>query len=360
MSPSSQKYVSGRGIQQPKRPIHLERRQRVTPLEARCEHQLIHVSGRDVLLRASHAIRVSAFRQGGHRGGERAVASSVGTAPRNARMTSRLERLPLGVGPVVQQGGAARQVIEHQQRARRHVMRMRRHGRIQTASRQTLEIPHGVVGEYPTSPPDSGTPGISGLGCGEPRPGHLSGHSRSRSARSAAASGRPPTRETRCVQPHFQAVAESDERIARQPLAAFHALQQESRAKVARASSTRRPACPSRRQCRTAASFPILGDPKKKPITVKRRRWVLDIERELKLKRPAPTPSGKCATSGHCHFCLPSTSAMSIAAASRQRQEACRLFLILRVSSTKRGVRPTSSYTGSPWSSREMTVGPAS
>ena len=50
-------------IEQPQRPIDLERRQRVAALEARRQYQLIYVAGGDVFLRAPYAQRVRFFRQ---------------------------------------------------------------------------------------------------------------------------------------------------------------------------------------------------------------------------------------------------------------------------------------------------------
>ena len=152
-------HVGGR-IQQAQRPIDLERRQRVTPLEARREHQLVYVAGGDVLLGAMHAIRVSALRQRRHRGRERARREQRRHGAPQRPHDLAPQRLPLGLAPVVQQGGAARQVIEHQQGARRHVMGMRRdrvdRGCDPADARSSALRRRRCI---PTSPPESGTPG---------------------------------------------------------------------------------------------------------------------------------------------------------------------------------------------------------
>ena len=79
-----------RGIEQPQRPIDLEGRERVASLEARGEHQLIHIAARRCTpARASRGPRARSSASEGVAGENRPGASSAGTAPRSARMTSR-------------------------------------------------------------------------------------------------------------------------------------------------------------------------------------------------------------------------------------------------------------------------------
>jgi hypothetical protein len=228
-----------------------------------------------------------------------------------------------------------------------------RDGRVEAARGQPLEVPHPVVGGVPDEP------------AGERYAGNI--RLRLRRLRERAPQriqeldlgvrpGRAAPADVQAggVQPHFQAVAEPDERIASQSLAAFHAFQQESGTKR-RKLQVRRHRCiqvcgnVERRLHGVGAILGHQWASKKNPSPSRGGDGFWISKRELKLKRPAPTPSGKCATTGgHCLSCLRSTCWVSIAAASGQRQEALRVFLILRAASTKRGVSPTSSYTGSP------------
>ena len=66
--------------------------------------------------------------------------------PRNAAITSRRSAWRSASRARVQQRDAARQVIEYQQRLRRHVMQHRRFGPARMAHRQPLEETHDVVG----------------------------------------------------------------------------------------------------------------------------------------------------------------------------------------------------------------------
>jgi hypothetical protein len=78
-----------RRIEQAQRPIDLEGRERMSSLEARGEHQLVHIAGGDVRLRALHERGMVAFRERGRRGRKPARRERRGTAPRSARMMSR-------------------------------------------------------------------------------------------------------------------------------------------------------------------------------------------------------------------------------------------------------------------------------
>ena len=109
-------------------------------------------------------------------------------------------------------------------------MRVRRRRVVEAAARQTLEIPHGVVG------------GVADQAAGERHSRQIGLRLRRLHERRAQGiqefdpRSRPrPVRsadlEARRIDFHLQAFAESNERIARQPLAALDAFQQESRSK---------------------------------------------------------------------------------------------------------------------------------
>src|SRR6202011_1646860 len=109
-------------------------------------------------------------------------------------------------------------------------MRVRRHGRIEIASRHALEVADRIVG------------GIADQSAEQRYPRYL--RQRLRRLRKRTAQGIQelelgpwPRRmhaadgEPRGIEAHFQAIAEADEGITRQPLSSLDAFQQESRAK---------------------------------------------------------------------------------------------------------------------------------
>jgi hypothetical protein len=219
-----------RGIQQPQRAVHLERRQAMAALEARGEHQLVDIPRGDVLLRAEYAGGMARCRERGGR--ERKAARCEDRGHRSAQRPNDLaaQALTLRLAAVVEQRNAARQMVEHQQRTWRYVVRVRRLSVGEAAARQALEVAHGVVGgvadqaaeqrhagyrrQRPRRLRQGGAQGIQELnmGCGPRRI----------DAVDIQAGG---------VQPHLETIPESDERIACEPLAAFDAFQQEPRAK---------------------------------------------------------------------------------------------------------------------------------
>src|SRR5271154_5816811 len=87
------------------------------------------------------------------------------------------------------------------------------------------------------------------------------------------------------IQTHFQTIAESNERITRQPLAPFDAFQQESRPKRRQLQISRHRrieiGCDVKR--RLHAFNLQISRTTKNPPPASRRRWVLDTD-ELNLK----------------------------------------------------------------------------
>ena len=221
-------------------------------------------------------------------------AISAGTAPRNARMTSRRRLCRSASRAVVQQCDAARQMVEYQKRAGGDVVCMRGRCVLETAPRQSFEVAHGVIRRVADQAAGQRHAGNfrPGLRCPRERCaqgvqefGFAAGPRRVRIADVQA----------RGIQPHFETIAESDERIARQPFAALDALEQESRAKRRELQIRRHRrieiGCNVERWLHAVPER--FESPQKNPSPSAGRRWVLDIdELELRLKRPAPTPSG--------------------------------------------------------------------
>ena len=135
-----------RRIQQPERAIRLERIEIAAAREADRQHELIDVAGRDVLLAcARHAGRIRAPRDSPPRGPSCACHAGPGTPPRSARIDLASQRRALRRGACVQQRSAPREVIEHEQRTRREIVRV---GRVVAGVRrvgQALEIAHEVI-----------------------------------------------------------------------------------------------------------------------------------------------------------------------------------------------------------------------
>ena len=136
--------------------------------------------------------------------------------------------LAFGLGTGVQQRGAARQVVEHQQRARRDVVGLGAvvvHPRVR---RQPLEITHQVVARDTDETAVQREAGVGNLGPGRSGERATQGGEQfglvSRSRQPFAAEA-----QACCVEPQLEAVAEADEGIAREPLAPLHAFQQEAR-----------------------------------------------------------------------------------------------------------------------------------
>ena len=168
------------------------------------------------------------------RGREREAARR---ADRRHRAAQRLhdfapQRLPLVLAAGMQERNAARQVVEHQQRARRDIMGVRSFRGLQAAAREPLEVADRVVGGVADETAEQRhaghlRQGLRGLGEGGAQ-GVEKLSVRFRPGRSDAAD-----MQARRIEPHFQAIAEADEGIAREPLAALDAFQQEPRAQSA-------------------------------------------------------------------------------------------------------------------------------
>ena len=143
-------------------------------------------------------------------------------------MISRFKRLAFALRAVMQERHAARQVIEDQQRLRRDVAGLGHAVAIARTTRQRLEVSHEIVGRVADEAARQRQAVIV-----RPRAW------RARKCRAQAGeqliAPRGPRREAAvdrkspAVEPDFEAVAEADERIAREPHAALDALQQEAR-----------------------------------------------------------------------------------------------------------------------------------
>ncbi len=157
-------------------------------------------------------------------------ARAKGTPPRSARITSRRNACRSASVPSCMQCDAARQVIEHQQRTRCDIVCVRRRRCIETAAGDALEIAHGIVR------------GIADQAAQQGYAGNM--RNRLRRARQCAAqhveefvpaprAGRMHAADVHALRldAHLETIAEADEGVAREPLAALDAFQQESRTK---------------------------------------------------------------------------------------------------------------------------------
>ena len=96
--------------------------------ESRCEHQLVDVARWQCTpARAARAPRAP-LRVSEGSAGEKCPGAQQPARRRAAPESPRAAGLPLRFAAVVQQRDAARQVIEHQQRTRRDIVRVRRLG----------------------------------------------------------------------------------------------------------------------------------------------------------------------------------------------------------------------------------------
>ena len=141
------------------------------------------------------------------------------------------QALPIRFAAVVQQSDAARQVIEHQQGARRDVMRVRRLGGIETAARHALEVAHRIVGRVAHQSAEQRHARQFRQRLRRLRQRARRAFKNSSLRCRPAVNGTPPKCEPGGIEAHFETIAESDERIARQPLSALDAFEQESRPK---------------------------------------------------------------------------------------------------------------------------------
>ncbi len=137
------------------------------------------------------------------------------------------QRLALRFTAGVQQRDAARQVVEDQQRARRHVMQDGCARAPLVAHRQALEEAHHIVGREADQSAGQRHAGQNGQRSRRPRQGLAQAAEQlitvGRHRIVVAADGQRPR-----VEAHLQPIAEADERVAREPLAALDALEQEA------------------------------------------------------------------------------------------------------------------------------------
>ncbi len=131
---------------------------------------------------------------------------------------------------VMQQRDAASEVIEYQQRARRHIVQ-RRHAALAAGAQAAgarrsarCRRPHSPPARPPAGHPRSAAPAAAHAPSASRRPA-----SSSRRRRRNRAQLRAPMCKPSPIEPHLEAIAEADEGVARQALAALHALEQEAR-----------------------------------------------------------------------------------------------------------------------------------
>ncbi len=140
------------------------------------------------------------------------------------------QALPILLAAVVQECGAAGEMVEDQERAGRDVVGVRRRGRVEAAPRQALEVAHAVIGGVTDETSRKRNARNlrfrlrreceRGAQCVEkflPRAGPRS---------APVADG-----ESRRIEAHLQALAEADERVPRQALPTLHAFQEKAGAK---------------------------------------------------------------------------------------------------------------------------------
>ena len=218
----------GRGIQKPQRAIGLERIEVAAAREAHRQHELVDVARGDVLLGACHACEERFLGQAGLR---RAELRSPGRPRQPAAQRAddlAAQALAFLLRSRVQQRRAAREVVEHQQRARGDVVRV---GAVVVGARerwQALEIPHEVIArnaDQPTQKREALARQVR-MRRGRERPAEHGEEFR------LVRRARQPVRayaQARAVEAELQAVTEADERVTGEALAALHAFQQEAR-----------------------------------------------------------------------------------------------------------------------------------
>ena len=123
---------------------------------------------------------------------------------------------------------AACQVIEHQQGTRRDIVCQGHPTLRAVARRQVLKEPHDIVSRVPDEPTGERNPCDVGLWLRHARQ-RLTQSGEELRARGGQRPALPADRQPGAIEPHLEAVTEADERVTRQPLAAFDALQQETR-----------------------------------------------------------------------------------------------------------------------------------
>ena len=115
-----------RGIEQPQRAIGLERIEVAAAREPHRQHELVHVARGDVFLGAGHVMQERVFRQARFGRAELRLPGGAWQPATQRTNDFATQREAFLLRTRVQQGRAARQVIENEQRARRNVVRIGR------------------------------------------------------------------------------------------------------------------------------------------------------------------------------------------------------------------------------------------
>ena len=220
-------HVRG-GIQEPQAAIGLERVEVGAAGETHGQHDLVDVAGFDVRLALQHRRRVLGLRHA--RGGFREFAGPRRCVePAAQRLNDgRAQRLTVALAARMQQRDAAREVIEHEQRLGRDVHGLRQAGELFGVRRKPFEEAHDVIARRADEPAVERD--AVDLRLQERRARHGAAHHRLPFAGvRRPALGLAVDREPVGVELDGHGLAETDERVACEPLAALDALQQESR-----------------------------------------------------------------------------------------------------------------------------------
>src|SRR6185312_15652047 len=129
------------------RPVGLEGIELMAARETGGEDQLVHISRRDVLLRAPYTTEKVIAAEGRRRGRIATLAHAVGQGTPQGGDDLFSERAAFLLAAGMHESDAPGQVIEHQQRSWRDVVQRR--DAAARASRQALEEAHYIVGRIP-------------------------------------------------------------------------------------------------------------------------------------------------------------------------------------------------------------------
>ncbi len=217
-----------RRVEQPHRPVHLERLHVGAAAEQHREHDLVDVARRDVFLAGIHAVRE--FRLAEARRRRRYLHVRPGRRDRTPQAVDDLaaQRLALRIRAVVQQRDAARQVVEDEEGGRCRKGGVRDVRLRFGIARQPFEQSHHIVARHANQPARERQPLDFGL---RPR---CALERIAQRTKVLVLRGRPRPAlavdtEPASVHANFERVAETEERIAGEALAALDALQQEAR-----------------------------------------------------------------------------------------------------------------------------------
>ncbi len=249
------------------------------------------------------------------------------------------EALPLRLGTGVQQRRAPREVVEHQERARREVMRVRTIVDGRRARRQALQITDEVVARYTHEPAVQREAVAARF-----RAGRLRERGSQRAEQSGLV-GRPrlhlgPDAQSVGIETELEAVTETDEGVTRQPFAALNAFQQKARPEGLQLEKGRdrgvEVSCDV--EDGSCGHTPVLcredrGRRNEKPIPGGSRRWVLEVSRtKLRAGRPllfrggATTRGRRSPDTATCSLrAAVSTNDAAIAKLARERRIADKL-----------------------------------